>query len=59
MPKVGRKRFPYTAKGEAAAKKEAKATGKPLQHRDMPGGPMHTEKMVKPAGKKQSKKKGY
>tara|TARA_R100000234_G_scaffold44223_1_gene26287 strand:- start:709 stop:822 length:114 start_codon:yes stop_codon:yes gene_type:complete len=28
MPKVGKKKFPYTAKGMAAAKKEAKKTGK-------------------------------
>ena len=27
MPKVGKKRYPYTAKGRAAAKKAAKKTG--------------------------------
>ena len=27
MPKVGRRRYPYTAKGKAAAKKAAKRTG--------------------------------
>lgn len=30
MPKVGKKHFPYTPAGEAAAKKEAKKTGKPM-----------------------------
>lgn len=39
MPTVGTgknaKRFPYTPKGEAAARKEAKATGQPMQ--TMPG----------------------
>jgi len=28
MPKVGRRRYPYTAKGKAAAKKAAKRTGR-------------------------------
>ena len=28
MPKVGKKTFPYTAKGKAAAQSEAKKTGK-------------------------------
>ena len=27
MPKVGKKKFPYTVKGKAAAKKAAKSTG--------------------------------
>jgi hypothetical protein len=27
MPKVGKKKFPYTLKGKAAAKKAAKRTG--------------------------------
>ena len=31
MPKVGKKEFPYTAKGKAAAKKEAKKTGMPIK----------------------------
>lgn len=31
MPKVGKKKFPYTAKGKAAAKKEAKKTGKAMK----------------------------
>jgi hypothetical protein len=30
MPKVGKKSFPYTAKGKAAAKTEAKKTGKKM-----------------------------
>jgi len=30
MPKVGKKKFPYTAKGKAAAKAEAKKTGKKM-----------------------------
>jgi len=30
MPKVGKKKFPYTAKGKAAAKKYAKKTGKKM-----------------------------
>ena len=32
MPKVGAKHFPYTPKGHAAAKKEAKRTGKPIMN---------------------------
>tara|TARA_R100001143_G_scaffold46471_1_gene41526 strand:+ start:74 stop:184 length:111 start_codon:yes stop_codon:yes gene_type:complete len=28
MPKVGKKHYPYTAKGRAAAKKAAKKTGR-------------------------------
>jgi hypothetical protein len=31
MPKVGNKKFAYTAKGKAAAKKEAKKTGKAMK----------------------------
>jgi hypothetical protein len=27
MPKVGKKKFPYTARGKAAAKKAARRTG--------------------------------
>tara|TARA_R100001594_G_scaffold118120_4_gene153415 strand:- start:2755 stop:2865 length:111 start_codon:yes stop_codon:yes gene_type:complete len=30
MPKVGKKRYPYTKKGVAAAKKAAKKTGKKI-----------------------------
>ncbi len=30
MPKVGKKEFPYTTKGKAAAKKYAKKTGKKM-----------------------------
>jgi len=30
MPKVGKKKFPYTAKGKAAAKKYAKKTNKKM-----------------------------
>ena len=30
MPKVGKKHYPYTAKGKAAAKKAAKRTGKKM-----------------------------
>ena len=30
MPKVGKRHFSYTAKGKTAAKKYAKATGKPM-----------------------------
>jgi len=31
MPKVGKKEFPYTAKGMAMAKMEAKKSGKPMK----------------------------
>ena len=31
MPTVGNKKFQYTAKGKAAAKKQAKKTGKKLK----------------------------
>jgi len=30
MPKVGKRNYPYTKAGEAAAKKEAKRTGKKM-----------------------------
>lgn len=30
MPKVGKRKFPYTAKGRAAAKKASKRTGKKM-----------------------------
>jgi hypothetical protein len=30
MPKVGKKKFAYTAKGKAAAKRHAKKTGKKM-----------------------------
>ena len=30
MPKVGKKHYPYTSKGRAAAKKAAKSTGKKM-----------------------------
>jgi hypothetical protein len=42
MPKVGMKEFPYTAKGMAMAKNEAKKTGKK----------MATKKVMKKMGKK-------
>lgn len=31
MPKVGNKKFPYTAKGMAMAKEAAKKSGKPMK----------------------------
>jgi hypothetical protein len=43
MPKVGKKKFPYTAKGEMMAMMEAKKTGKKM--------------VVKKAAKKTAKKK--
>jgi len=36
MPKVGSKYYSYTKKGEAAARKEAKRTGKPLKKAKKP-----------------------
>jgi hypothetical protein len=30
VPRVGKKEFPYSAKGKAAAKKEAEKTGMPM-----------------------------
>ena len=30
MPKVGKRKFPYTAKGKAAARKVSKRTGKKM-----------------------------
>jgi hypothetical protein len=33
MPKVGKKHYPYTAKGKAAAKRAAKKTGKKVTRR--------------------------
>jgi hypothetical protein len=35
MPKVGKMSFPYTAKGEMAAKKAAKKTGKKMVKKPM------------------------
>lgn len=32
MPKVGKKEFPYTAKGKAAAKSAAKKSGKKMKY---------------------------
>ena len=32
MPKVGKKKFPYTKKGMAAAKKEAAKSGKKMKY---------------------------
>ena len=43
MPMVGKKEYPYTAKGMAMAKMEAKKSGKPM----------------KKAAKKMAKKKKY
>jgi|TARA_R100000656_G_scaffold115630_1_gene88209 hypothetical protein len=31
MPKVGKKKYPYTSKGKAAAKKAAKKSGKKVK----------------------------
>jgi len=36
MPKVGSKTYSYTKKGVAAARKEAKRTGKPLKKAKKP-----------------------
>jgi hypothetical protein len=36
MPKVGMKKFPYTAKGEMDAKMEAMKTGKPMKKKKKP-----------------------
>ena len=33
MPKVGKKKFPYTEKGKKAAKKYAKKTGKKVSNK--------------------------
>jgi hypothetical protein len=33
MPKVGKKKFPYSKKGKAAAKSYAKKKGKKVKHR--------------------------
>ena len=38
MPKVGKRRFPYTAKGKAAAERRSKATGKPMTKKKKKGG---------------------
>ena len=32
MPRVGKKHFPYTAAGKAAAKRHASKTGKKMTH---------------------------
>ena len=34
MPQVGKKKFPYTAKGNKAAKKMAKKTGKKVKKKN-------------------------
>lgn len=33
MPMVGKKKYPYTKKGKAAAKKAAKKTGKKMSYK--------------------------
>ena len=33
MPKVGKKKYPYTSKGKAAAKKAAKKSGKKIKRK--------------------------
>ena len=38
MPKVGKRHYPYTKAGEAAAKKYAKATGKSMTKKKKKGG---------------------
>lgn len=46
MPKVGKKKFPYTAKGEMMAMMEAKKTGKKMVKKTAKRG------MIKKMGKK-------
>jgi hypothetical protein len=38
MPKVGKRHFSYGKKGQAAAKKHAKATGQPMTKKKKKGG---------------------
>jgi hypothetical protein len=38
MPQVGRKHFPYTSTGRAAAKKYAKSTGQKMKKTKKKGG---------------------
>jgi hypothetical protein len=38
MPKVGKRRFPYTAKGKSAAQGYAKASGKSVTKKKKKGG---------------------
>jgi len=38
MPKVGKRQFPYTTKGKAAAQRYAKASGKPVTKKKKKGG---------------------
>ncbi len=45
MPTVGKKKFPYTAKGKAAAKKAAKAT--PTNKQPKKKGPVRAKKANK------------
>ena len=37
MPKVGKRHFPYTKKGQSAAKKYSKATGKTMTKKKKAG----------------------
>jgi hypothetical protein len=48
MPTVGKKKFPYTPAGEAAAERTAKRTGQPLKVRPGMGG-MDAVKPIKKA----------
>ena len=56
MPKVGKTKFPYTAKGMADAKKMAKAEGEPMKmHQAEMGAAKAAKKMAgakMPMGKK-------
>ena len=65
MPMVGKKEYPYTAKGKAAAKAEAKKTGKPMKKAkgyNMGGSlkkPSASQKGVKKLPKDVRNKMGY
>jgi hypothetical protein len=54
MPKVGNKKFPYTAKGKADAKAARMVPVKPK-----PKGAVASRKKVMPAKQKQKKTKNY
>ena len=54
MPKVGNKKFPYTAKGKAAAKKAAYKMGEKMESKSMK---VKETKMGMKSMKKMGKKK--
>jgi hypothetical protein len=59
MPKVGKKEFPYTAKGMAMAKVAAKKAGKKMEMAEKPAVKKAVKKAVASKGSKGMKPSSY